>query len=364
MNDEITIRKESELMVDLDPTEKALLDDINIVQTPKVVPLKKPYRAPPPVREMPSFDPSMEAFMNPTKRVSFAPPPEEWVQPEEDPASFPQWNPEHDVPMGQPDPIGPQPSEGYSSIEDEKADLLNKLARLEKKGFHTSGKLTTYSDIEQIRTEYKRIMYQIETDQSVKFARRILIACVTGIEFLNKRYDPFDIELEGWSENMMENVSDYDSVFEELHTKYKNKVAIAPEIKLMMMVGGSAMMFHLTKSMFKSVSLNTNEILKQNPDLMKGMMEAIQKTQTEQTPAEPVNTGGRREMRGPGIDLGSLMGGFMPPPAPMNARPVVREEVPQSEDDMSDIVSTTSDTKDVKLKPERKRRQKKKEVTL
>ena len=158
------------------------------------------------------------------------------------------------------------------------------------------------SDIEEIRTEYKRLMYGIEVDRSIKFQRRMLIAAVTGLEFLNKKFDPFDLQLDGWSENMMENINDYDSVFEELHAKYKNKVAIAPEIKLMMMVGGSAMMFHLTKSMFKSVSLNTNEILKQNPDLMKGMMEAIQKTQTEQPPVEPVQTGGRREMRGPGID--------------------------------------------------------------
>lgn len=362
MSAEIIVNKEPELTVDLDPTEKALMDDINIIQTPRVVPIKKPYR-PPPVKhdEPPSIDPSMEAFMNPRKRVSFGPPPvpEDFYPPEvEDPmpemGPGPQWNQPPEM------PVGPEPSEGYTSIEDEKADLLNKLARLEKKGFHTSGKLTTYSDIEQIRTEYKRIMYQIETDQSVKFARRILVACVTGIEFLNKRYDPFDIELDGWSENMMENISDYDSVFEELHAKYKNKVAVAPEIKLMMMVGGSAMMFHLTKSMFKSVSLNTNDILKQNPDLVKNMMEAVQKSQTP-APPPPPETGGRREMRGPGIDLGSLMGGFMPPPPPMNARPVVREE---SEDDMSDIVSTTSETKDVKLKPERKRRQKKKEVTL
>ena len=42
---------------------------------------------------------------------------------------------------------------------------------------------------------------------------------MTGLEFMNKRYNPFEIQLEGWSENVMENVDDYDEVFEELYVK-------------------------------------------------------------------------------------------------------------------------------------------------
>jgi len=91
------------------------------------------------------------------------------------------------------------PSEGYKSIEDEKADLLNKISRLSKKGIHTSARLTIYSDIEEIRTEYKRMTYSIEVDRSIKFQRRMLVACVTGLEFLNDKFDPFDLELNGWS---------------------------------------------------------------------------------------------------------------------------------------------------------------------
>jgi len=54
--------------------------------------------------------------------------------------------------------------------------------------------------------------------------------------------------------------------------KYRSKVNVAPEIKLIMMLGGSAMMFHLTNSMFKSVMPNMNDVMKQNPDLVKNMM--------------------------------------------------------------------------------------------
>jgi hypothetical protein len=271
-----------------------------------------------------------------------------------------------------------QPSEGYTSIDDEKADLLNKLARLAKKGFQVNKRLTAYSTIQELRTEFKRIMYGIEVDQSVKFSRRMLVACVSGLEFLNKRYNPVDVHLDGWSESVMENLDDYDGVFEELYVKYKTKMQVAPEVKLIMMLGGSAMMFHLTNSMFKAAVPNMNDIMKQNPDLVKSMVQAVQNTRPTNAPAQErvsasTDSNGRREMRGPGFDISSLMGGIMmPPPPPMNTTlPPVRE-VREEPDDVSDIVSisgesTGGELRDVSLKPKRGGgggRKKKNEVSL
>ena len=36
----------------------------------------------------------------------------------------------------------------------------------------------------------------------------MLMACITGIEFLNNKFDPFDIKLDGWSEQIHENIDD------------------------------------------------------------------------------------------------------------------------------------------------------------
>jgi len=262
------------------------------------------------------------------------------------------------------------PSEGYKTIEDEKADLLNKITRLAKKGMNTSSRLTSYSDIEEIRTEYKRMTYAIEAERAIRFQKRMLVACVTGLEFLNKRFDPFDIQLDGWSENVMENQDDYDGVFEELYQKYNTKVNVAPEVKLIMMVGGSAMMFHLTNSMFKSAMPDMNKVLKQNPDLVKNMVDAVQRTQNDAQQGPPSAGGisaGRHEMRGPGLDLSTLMGGIIGPPPAMGTREPGPRFPPatQDEDAISDIVSVDfgSDTKEVNVGA-RKRKSKKKEVTL
>jgi hypothetical protein len=304
-------------------------------------------------------DAGMDMFMNPGKRTAPPPPMAEEFDDGEDMM---------DDGFGGQDGTQQQqfqgdqtPSEGYKTIEDEKADLLNKITRLNKKGIQSSARLTIYSDIEEIRTEYKRMTYSIEVDRSIKFQRRMMIACVTGLEFLNDKFDPFDLELNGWSQNCMENVEDYDGVFEELYNKYKTKVQVAPEVKLIMMVGGSAMMFHLTNSMFKAAVPNVTQVMKQNPELMRNMVDAVQRSQGAGPASnEPPAGGLRREMRGPGMDFGSLMG-MMGPPPPQMSRPA------REEDDVSDIVSIDAgdtDTREVAVKGKGKGKSKKKEVSL
>ena len=99
---------------------------------------------------------------------------------------------------------------------------------------------------------------------------------------------------------MHESVNDYDEVFEELHEKYKGKAQVAPELKLMMMVGGSAFMFHLTNTMFKSQLPGMGDIMKQNPELMKQFASAAMKS---------MNGGG--DMGGMPMGMGGMdMGGM------------------------------------------------------
>jgi hypothetical protein len=346
--------------VNLNADEEALFDEIAIEAPEKRVPLRaKPSRPsvfakktaapPPPDLEVDGLD----FFTNPSKMTARPPPPPEEFDGGEEPLE--------DEPTYEPQGGSTAtPSDGYKTIEDEKADLLNKISRLIKKGIHSGARLTIYSDVEEIRTEYKRMIYSIECERSIKFQRRMLIAAVTGLEFLNDKFDPFDLELNGWSQNTMENVEDYDGVFEELYNKYKTKVNVAPEVKLIMMVGGSAMMFHLTNSMFKAAVPNMSNVMKQNPELMKNMVDAVKRTQDNpfEQPASQ-----QQGMRGPGMDFAGLMN-MMGPGMPQNTRPVVRDD-----ESVSDIVSidANSDTKDIQVEPKKKGRgqaKKKKEVSF
>ena len=347
MDEEIVIDRGNTSVMKLDADEQAIMDEIEIsAPRPQRVPrpTRPNYNAPP----MAQQQESMDAFVNPTKQTNQnASAPDEEIDYGDEDANF--FDDADDYGNQGPGQEDEKPTKGYGSIDEEKADLINKLGRLEKKGFTVNKRLNAYSNVDELRSEVKRITYSIDVEQSIRFSRRMLVACVTGLEFLNKRYNPFEIQLEGWSESIMENVDDYDGVFEELYVKYRSKISVAPEIKLIMMLGGSAMMFHLTNSMFKSVMPNMNDVIKQNPDLVKNMMSAVQNTtrQTDGPATEaPVGGTGDYQMQGPGIDISSLMGGIMMPPAPpMNTTAIsATDKQMEDDDDISDIISISGDS--------------------
>ena len=211
----------------------------------------------------------------------------------------------------------------YEEIQQEKQKLLFNLDRLQKQGYPPSKKYSMASSFEDLTFEHDRLKKQRDVEKSIKFSRKMLMACTSGIEFLNNRFDPLDIKLDGWSENMMENVNDYDEVFEELHDKYGESVKMAPELKLISMVAGSGFMFHLTNSLFKSAAPDLKDILKQNPDIMRNISEAAAKNMNQNIDGQfgmndsignmmksginnkvsSMNSGGQSTMSGPkGID--------------------------------------------------------------
>lgn len=193
----------------------------------------------------------------------------------------------------------------------EKRELLYQMERLELKGYKLPFKFNMQSDIEDMRTEYNRILREKEIDASVRFQRKMLMAFITGTEYLNTRYDPFSIKLDGWSEQVHDTINDYDDIFEELHTKYKSSgKKMAPELRLFISLSGSAFMFHLTNRMFKEQPLpNIEEVLKSDPELMKRFQNAATKQYVMGNTGAPQQSmgdmGGMNSLSG----IASMMGG-------------------------------------------------------
>lgn len=156
-----------------------------------------------------------------------------------------------------------------ADVTKEKRNLLFKLFRYKKKGVKLSENFTMNSSLESLRTELHSIKKEINLDQSVKVAKNMLISTVSIIELLNNKYDPFDVYLKGWSEEVNENVDDYDEVFEELYDKYEDTIEVSPEIKFLMMLGGSAVKYHIAHTVMKSFMPNNqaDSFLRNNPDI-------------------------------------------------------------------------------------------------
>jgi len=151
----------------------------------------------------------------------------------------------------------------------EKEEILWQLEKYRRLGIQGVRKYNMSSDVEEMRAEYIKIKKARELDSSIKFQRKCIVAFATGAELLNNKLDFLDFKLDGWSEQVNENVDEYNEVFEELHEKYKERAKMAPELKLVLMMGGSAFMFHITNSMFKNSVPGMEDIMKQNPELMK-----------------------------------------------------------------------------------------------
>jgi hypothetical protein len=152
-----------------------------------------------------------------------------------------------------------------------KVDLINKLNRLETKGYQLTKHFSMDNTLDEIQTEYDRLVDAKNLEASLRFQRQCLMGVVTGFEFVNGKFNPFDWQLDGWSESVHENIEDFDEIFEELYDKYKGRGNMPPEAKLMMSLVGSGFMFHMSNSFFrqKFASMDPNDIFRNNPQLAK-----------------------------------------------------------------------------------------------
>ena len=169
-----------------------------------------------------------------------------------------------------------EPIATYLSPEQESAkkmEALTILERMDRKGVGGT-KMTVANSLEEINAEVSRRKDSKGLEASLRFQRSMMTTVTSGMEFLNNRYDPVGVKLDGWSESINENIEDYDEIFEELYDKYKDRTKVAPEVRLIMSLGLSAAMCHLTNTMFKSNMPGMDDILRKNPDLARQMARA------------------------------------------------------------------------------------------
>ena len=190
----------------------------------------------------------------------------------------------NNIPVNPDKPMSNLPQLSKEEMLREKFKFLRKLESLEKKGVELTKKYSMESSLMEMQGEYEMIMEEKAAKNSIKFQANMMMAVVNGMEFLNNRFDPFDIKLDGWGDQINENINDYDEVFGELYEKYKSKATMSPELKLMFQLGGSAMMVHMTNTMFKTAMPGMDDIFRQNPDLMRHFQSAAVNSMGDSNP--------------------------------------------------------------------------------
>ena len=194
-------------------------------------------------------------------------------------------------------------------IINEKKELLYQFERLERKGMTLPRKFTLASSLEEMRMELERLKRDREMDTSIKFQRRMLMTAVSGIEFAADKFPGLGANLSGWSGSVNDELDEYDDIFAELHDKYKGKAKMAPELRLLGGLAGSAFMYHLTHKWSNSLP-GLDTVLKQNPELAAKLAEATKTSMNQQQQTAGNFFGNIGSM------FGGMFGGAGMPPQP------------------------------------------------
>ena len=165
---------------------------------------------------------------------------------------------------------------GFGSEEElnlAKLDMLRKLGELAQYGVKLSQNYNMNSDYKAMKYEHELHKSIRDKHNGVKWLSNMMLNICWGTELANDNFNPFEFKLKGWSEQMNEDIDDYYDVLGELYEKYfKSGKPIPPELKLVLMIGGSAVKFHIANTAFSKIP-SLSQALSQNPALAQKLNE-------------------------------------------------------------------------------------------
>ncbi len=166
----------------------------------------------------------------------------------------------------------------------QKLDMLRKLSELAQAGVKLSQNYNMNSDYKMMKYEYELHKGIRSKQNGINWMSSMMLNVIYGVEMMNDKYNPFSFKLKGWSEQMSADSNNYYDVFGELYEKYnKPGKGMAPELKLLLMISGSALKYHLTNTMMGNLPM-MNTKLDEDPVLAEKLRQkAIAQKIKEQT---------------------------------------------------------------------------------
>ena len=214
-----------------------------------------------------------------------------------------------------------QPTESYSSSSKmsdrekrrKKRMMIKKINEWYEKGLiKNNPHYTIDSNYEEVEDEYETTLEEKRKKDSIKLQGWWFMTAVNSIEYANSAFNPFDINLDGWGEQVNEDIDSYEEIFAELHDKYKGG-KLSPEISLLLRLGFSAAVVNFTNKALSSATPAFNDVIKQSPELMKMFTNATVSSMSQASPGFNFANNMMKDATGPSMNMG-------PPPAPIETK--------------------------------------------
>lgn len=189
--------------------------------------------------------------------------------------------------------------------------MLKKLEEWKDKGLlKDAGNFTMESSFDEIEDEYEGAMEEKRRKDSIKLQGWWFMTAINSLEYGNAIFNPFDLNLDGWGEQVSEDLDSYEDIFAELHEKYKGG-KMAPEISLMLRLGFSAAVLNFSNKALSTATPAFNDVIKQSPELMKMFTNATVNSMSQESPGFSMANNFVQENSRPNGP---------PPPAPMKSQ--------------------------------------------
>jgi len=217
---------------------------------------------------------------------------------------------EHTTELPAAEPVSEWRPESTSTLSNRevskrKAELLSRARKYKKdRGVEFNIPLSMNTPLDELEAEVQRV----EDDQNIMNAttvgRNLIVSSITLLEFLNGKYNPFDLYLDGWSVDVKEKSdnNEFDDPIKKIYEKYKDKAQMAPEVQLLLALGTSAVMCHFKKTLFQPKIAGLRDTVRQCPDII------------SQQPAYQPNTHQQTQqgvMSGPPSDVDEMIRNMM-----------------------------------------------------
>jgi hypothetical protein len=165
-----------------------------------------------------------------------------------------------------------------------KRGMIKKLEEWYEKGLiKNNSHFNLDSNYEEVEDEYETALEDKRKKDSIKLQGWWFMTFVNSVEYANAAFNPFDLNLDGWGEQVSEDIDSYEEIFAELHEKYKGG-KLSPELSLLLRLGFSAAMVNFTNKALSTATPAFNDVIRQNPELMKMFSQATVNSMSQQSP--------------------------------------------------------------------------------
>lgn len=156
-----------------------------------------------------------------------------------------------------------------------KGTIISQLKDLKEQGYSGTKPFHSSMSVQDLEVELKVAEAMKRKMEGTAYMKQLMLMAVGAIEWTNRKYVRM-LQLDGWTEHVAQSSSTFDRPLARLADKYYTlHDRMQPEYELLLLLGGSAIMFHTTKVWAQQNTPSMVDIANANPELAEAVAKML-----------------------------------------------------------------------------------------